>query len=230
MAKPIMAPESFVDLPFPVKGVNVATELEHQPAQTTPLGQNVRAFEPSTQRARGGARPGLTEYLPSQVAGIASKIQHLNIIVDPTTAFLLAAQDGGDIPDPSTNNLSLRNPGRFVRRGGSAIQPNRNLKGLGAPKPPPPPGATYSIDFKAHVFRVVGGGNFNPQEDTSSIGPGSGYTQTLTVTAPDGTSFAVTATLIVDGGNNVTSNTVTVSPSSPVNGWFGGGTLTATPI
>jgi hypothetical protein len=134
MGKPIIAPESFVDLPFPVKGIDVATELEHQPPQTTPVGVNVRAFEPSTQRARGGARPGLVEYLNTQVAGFASKIQHLNVIVDPTTDALTSEDDTGDtIEDPSTNNLSIRNPvpHRRVRRGGSGGQPNKKKK-----KPP----------------------------------------------------------------------------------------------
>ncbi len=130
MPKPILAPESFVDLPFPIKGIDVATELEHQPAQTTPVGQNVRAFEPSTQRARGGARPGLVEYIPSQVLGFPSKIQHLNIIVDPTEAALVADDNSGSdadtIADPSTNNLRIRNLGRRVRRGGSGRQPNIN--------------------------------------------------------------------------------------------------------
>ena len=151
MAKPIQAPESFVDLPFPVKGIDVATELELQPKGTTPLGQNVRAFEPSTQRARGGARPGLVKYINTQVLGLPSTIQHLNIIVDPTEAAL-NFDFTGDLPDPSTNNLRVRNWGRLVRRGGSGAQPNihppKGFQKVPTPPPPPAPGG-YPIPLPA---------------------------------------------------------------------------------
>lgn len=118
-------PESLESLPFPMHGVNLVTEFESQPPQTTPIGVNVRAFDSLALRNRGGSRPGLAEYIPQTVLGFPSTIQHLNIIVDPTVAGLTF--DGSDLPpdetilDPSTNNHRVRNPppGRQVRRRGS---------------------------------------------------------------------------------------------------------------
>lgn len=80
MAKPIEAKESFVDLRFPAKGIDLSQAFGQQQPGTTPLGQNVRAFEPSTARARGGQRPGLLKYLPGQVNGTGA-IQDLNVVV-----------------------------------------------------------------------------------------------------------------------------------------------------
>ncbi len=130
--KPITNNEKFVDILFPVHGINVACEIEQQPEQTTPIGENVRACEPGTQRLRGGARPGLSKYLPQLPSG-PTKVQHLNIVVDPTTDALLGNNDtnrtggGGFVLDPSTNNLSFRNPGRFVRSGGSGAAISRRV-------------------------------------------------------------------------------------------------------
>jgi hypothetical protein len=70
------------DLFFPINGVDVSSSLELQTPDTTPLGTNVRAFEPTTNRARGGSRPGLSKFIPA-VPSNSSVIQHLNVIVDP---------------------------------------------------------------------------------------------------------------------------------------------------
>ncbi len=136
MAKQPADNESLEDLPFPLRGVNLIKEFEAQPQGTTPTGVNVRAYETLTQRNRGGSRPGLTEYIESTVLGFPSLIQHLNIIVDPTTAALLNddGNPGGPdtVNDPSTSNLSQRIPTgqtRHVRKGGSGVQPNHKLPG-----------------------------------------------------------------------------------------------------
>jgi hypothetical protein len=124
--KPVQPRESLEELTFPERGLDVSIELESQPAETTPDAVNVRGFEPSTNRQRGAARSGLVKYIDDRVNGL-SKIQHLNIIVDPTTDALISDDAEGEISDPSTNNLSVRNPGgrRRLRRGGSGRQPNR---------------------------------------------------------------------------------------------------------
>jgi hypothetical protein len=123
-------PESIEEASFPSHGINLVQEFEQQPQGTTPLGTNVRAYEALTQRNRGGSRPGIVPYINSQVGGLSSVIQHLNLIVDPTTDALLIDDPVDGIPDPSTNNLSIRNPppARLVRNGGSGQQPNRNKK------------------------------------------------------------------------------------------------------
>ncbi len=75
-------PQQIADVFFPINGVDVSTALEKQVPDTTPVGINVRAFEPTTNRARGGSRPGISQYVPAQPAGL-SPIQHMNVIVDP---------------------------------------------------------------------------------------------------------------------------------------------------
>jgi hypothetical protein len=56
-----------IDLQFPAKGINLATELILQPILTTPAAVNVRTFEQLTQRGRGGSRPGLSKYVADKV-------------------------------------------------------------------------------------------------------------------------------------------------------------------
>lgn len=92
------APPDISDLFFPINGTDVSIELEQQTSDTTPLGVNVRAFEPTTQRARGGSRAGLGQYIPEQlphdyVSG-SRVIQHLQVIVDPSAQAL-----GASFPD-----------------------------------------------------------------------------------------------------------------------------------
>jgi hypothetical protein len=81
MPKTIKAPESFADLPFPKKGIDLFTRFGMQRYGTTPIGQNVRAFEPTTNRSRGGQRPGLVKYLANQPAGIVWVPQDLTVMV-----------------------------------------------------------------------------------------------------------------------------------------------------
>jgi hypothetical protein len=49
-------------------------DLQAQPdpnvwANTTPVGVNVRGYEPLSQRRRGGSRAGLSQYIPQQMNG-----------------------------------------------------------------------------------------------------------------------------------------------------------------
>lgn len=131
VAEKTKSPESFVPLLFPTKGLEVTSEFSSQPQQTTSQANNVRGFEPTTGRERGGQRPGVSRYLPQLAT--AGKIQHLNFIVDPQADALIADIDDLSpdfIDDPSTNNnvagRGPRNNGRRVRRGGSGRQSNRN--------------------------------------------------------------------------------------------------------
>jgi hypothetical protein len=79
--QPIAGQEQLVDMVFPVKGVDLSQAFGVQPQGTTPVGVNVRAYEPATARARGGARPGLSRYIPAQVGGSPALIQDLNYVV-----------------------------------------------------------------------------------------------------------------------------------------------------
>src|SRR5260370_108963 len=108
--RPIQTGEALTEMPFPLQGIDVSTEYELQPAETTPTGLNVRGYEPGTMRARGGSRPGILQYVPQQVPAGAHLIQHLNYVVDPTEDALLTGFDpldgggAGGQADPSTNN------------------------------------------------------------------------------------------------------------------------------
>jgi len=131
--------EQMMDFLFPFNGIDLYSAFATQRQGTTRTGVNVRAFEPSTQRARGGNRPGLSKYIPPQLPTGAHLVQHLSIIVDPTP---LATQDDAELDDPNSvvdptdnppgsdptnfKDLRVRNRGRRVRKGGWGRQPNRN--------------------------------------------------------------------------------------------------------
>lgn len=126
MPKPSMTPDQLANMPFPRNGLYVSTGFGEQPPGTTPIGQNVRTYEALTMRARGGSREGLSQYIPAQVSGVFSKVQHLNYIVDPTEAALTDDFSGPDaLPDGQLEPYPGF-PGQFVRIGGSGKQPNRN--------------------------------------------------------------------------------------------------------
>lgn len=87
--------DQLAELLFPLQGIDEAREFEEQRQGTTPVGVNVRAFEPLTQRARGGARPGLVEYVPARVNG-AQAIQLLDAVcVTTDPAAMGGVVDGG---------------------------------------------------------------------------------------------------------------------------------------
>jgi hypothetical protein len=147
MAKKAPNNDSFVDLAFPVSGIDLTTEFEEQRQGTTQEGVNVRTYEPILNRARGGQRAGLGRYIDHTVGVLDAEgsdapghvIQHLAIIVDPTVEGLLSDDDllGGPrrVNDPSTSNRRLRIPlgqTRTVRAGGTGAstqkgQPRKTL-------------------------------------------------------------------------------------------------------
>ena len=67
--KPIQADEVLSDLPFPLHGIDRSLGFSSQPGGTTPTGQNVRAHEPRSARAKGGSRPGLSRFIDSSLGG-----------------------------------------------------------------------------------------------------------------------------------------------------------------
>src|SRR5258708_4052448 len=81
--RPILPKDSFIDITFPIQGIDVSAALMLQRPKTTPVGNNVRAFEPGTNRARGGSRPGVQKYIQTRVAGTFN-IQGIDTLVDMT--------------------------------------------------------------------------------------------------------------------------------------------------
>ncbi len=90
-----MAGETQQDLPFPMRGINRSTEYELQPQGTTQTAQNVRGVEPSTNRERGGSRPGLSKFVGTRPAGVESGIQDLNVVVTAAVEALGAQFETG---------------------------------------------------------------------------------------------------------------------------------------
>ncbi len=121
---------------FPLSGVDAEQPFDLQPPGTTPTALNVCSVDPSTNRARGGSRPGLGRFLPPLAT--LGEIQELEIIVDPQAEALTA--DFGELPigdliqfewidDPTlgfNRYGTLRNLGQ-VKRGGNGRDTGWNL-------------------------------------------------------------------------------------------------------
>ena len=71
------------DLPWPSGGLIESTAYESQPRESTVDCQNVRAYEPSTGRSRGGQRAGLVKHADARTAD--GKVQTLGQVVARTT-------------------------------------------------------------------------------------------------------------------------------------------------
>lgn len=133
------ANEKYVDLEFPLGGVSLLQEYQEQPPGTTPVGENVRGVNPDTLRERGGSRAGLVRYCPIQIPSGVGLIQHLNVIVDPTTDALI---QNFEVPDDTWVEDPL-NLGTFVPPGGWGVPPNPNAT------QPPDPTATLAFEQSA---------------------------------------------------------------------------------
>lgn len=73
---------------FPLSGIDTSAAFHAQKPGTAVDGVNVRSFEPSTDRARGGSRPGLARFCPAQING-TNAIQDITAIVLPKSSFAL---------------------------------------------------------------------------------------------------------------------------------------------
>lgn len=62
-----------LEFPFPLKGKNENYSASEQPPLTSPDLQNVRPYDTSEERARGGQRPGLDKWGAGNQIGGASQ-------------------------------------------------------------------------------------------------------------------------------------------------------------
>jgi hypothetical protein len=228
-----MDPEQLEDLTFPINGIDVSMEYQLQPADSTRIGLNVRGYEPSTMRQRGGSRAGLAKYVPAQIPGGPFLIQHLNYIVDPQGDSLLTSGDtfGGTAPgiyilDPSSNNGGPGGgfgivTGKVILSGGNVIggiSPLPFTTGLGARNP----------------GRMIlnGGSGIAPNRTIYTKQSTTTYTLMASATsAPDdGTIVTLTATIVKNmvgqSGRNVSISTN--PPGRPGDGSSGLTDLTGT--
>lgn len=99
-----MSEPVYPEVQFPFLGVDLTEETADQKPGTTEVGENVRSLDPRSRRVRGASRSGLSKLLPPQADGTATLIQHLNVIVDPTTAALHVSFDPDPDPPPPRQN------------------------------------------------------------------------------------------------------------------------------
>lgn len=90
------AKESLAKLMFPANGIDLNAAFSKQRQGTTPSGVNVRTFEPSTNRARGAQRSGVSRYLNARVNG-AKLVQEVGIIVSVTAATPMQTSGSGRV-------------------------------------------------------------------------------------------------------------------------------------
>ncbi|MGE3778337.1 MAG: hypothetical protein AB7F89_14215, partial [Pirellulaceae bacterium] len=88
-------PDKFLPLKFPFRGVDVSQETLTQPPDTSPVGQNVRAYDAGQDRRRGGSRAGISRFIDDQVSG-ENLIQFLGTIVTTTDEAMGWAFEGRD--------------------------------------------------------------------------------------------------------------------------------------
>lgn len=125
--------EQFADFQFPAYGIDRTRSNQEQPAGSTILGQNVRTFEPSTGRGRGGSRPGVLPYVNDPLPGA---IQNITSVVTVDGTALLANYDDTppDLYDPSDfggfpswpPGRESRTPNLGIPDGGWGVPPWKN--------------------------------------------------------------------------------------------------------
>ena len=111
-----MNKESYVEIPFPVGGLDESGAYHKQSPPTTPDCLNVRAFEPAKGRNRGGQRSGLERFCPVVLNG-TNPIQDLNAVTSAGSGPL----GSGRIYIHSTDPCHIiDNQGNLVFRHGQA--------------------------------------------------------------------------------------------------------------
>lgn len=117
-----MPAEDFITVHFPMAGIDVGVAYSAQPprdtgaagyARSAAEAENVRGWEPSQDRCRGGSRSGLTK-VGGGLVGSGAQIQALGVVIDPIADAL------------SSSVQSYYPPGDYYIDGGSYPYPNPN--------------------------------------------------------------------------------------------------------
>ncbi len=140
-------------LHFPLGGIAVSTAFGKQPtveinksigwyARTTPAAMNVRGYDQSALKARGGSRPGLGRYIDVRLPGA---IMGLNVVV------------GVGYTDPGGGPVQSSNSGRLVT-GVFVANGNIRIAGAGADSFVIPTNGTGALNSTGLVFSAANGG------------------------------------------------------------------------
>jgi hypothetical protein len=96
--------DAFLDLPFPLRGLNTNTSFDAQPPGTSRSMLNCRGYEPTGGMERGGQRSGLTRYCAGQING-SLPIQDINHIA---TSVGIPVTNPGDMAVPLSSGGSVK--------------------------------------------------------------------------------------------------------------------------
>jgi len=84
----------YVDIPFPVKGLDEGGPFARQPPLSTADCQNVQPFDPLTGRLRGAQRGGLVKHLDDQISGSTSIQEITHCVADASSVTPFASFAG----------------------------------------------------------------------------------------------------------------------------------------
>ena len=184
-----MAEPQYPDFVFPLGGISRVGEQGQQKPGTTQTGVNVRSLDPHVRRLRGASRCGLSKFVPDQADGTSTLIQHLNVIVDPTTAAMLVnftdppigspppppgSPDPFQVPDPPTSGPTDPDDPNYRGPPDKAEPPGGN--GWTPWPTVPPDSGGGEPDVPTVIFRHVDetGGDVTEYDASHSFGTVSG--------------------------------------------------------
>jgi len=203
------AGEQSLDIHFPTGGLSLQYGYSRQPnvpmgggmyGRTTPVAKNVRVYDPRTDRARGGQRPGAVKFIEGQVNGSAA-IQEIASVT----------QMEGTVPGSGTLIdvfLGFARPGVLTATGyGTVYGTYNSLAGQQQDAE-----AKWTVYGPGSVSAVAfASGGSNPSYTTIGIADGTGVTQTLGF---DGTGDDSKYVIVVNG-RRTTATAQTVPGTSP---------------
>lgn len=162
--------ENTLPLEFPKSGVHRGTEFELQPVLTTPVGANVRGYEPTLLRFRGGSRCGTSKLIADRVNG-DSPVQHLNTLTYQDADALLTQYESSfssalrypRIIDPSSNCRGTHPQCEHPTSGDfpfmpPEVPPSSGVPGGGPPGGPNTPGSPTAYRNPGRLIRRGGNG------------------------------------------------------------------------
>lgn len=151
-------------MPWPNLGLVESTGYETQPRNSTVECENVRAWEPSTGRARGGQRAGLTKYVNDRTS--ANNVQDIGQVVTRSTPSAQTEVGARDVVSYAVTN------GTVAKFTTSAF--TTATGGSGALS------TTTPVIFSAELFGTV---YFADGDSTKEYAPGTNTVSTWTPSA-----------------------------------------------
>jgi hypothetical protein len=205
--------QAISEMRYPSRGIDLTQEVSGQPPLTTPIGKNVRVFEPMTRRGRGGSRPGTLPIPPGQVPAGAHLIQMLNTVVTTDADYL-------PITVPIPPNPVFPNPSSPGLPAYWGFYPTGVPRTTRSPQDSFPPGGTGFTPTKSsaqtHHLTIYGPSAVKNFSDTQVWVPGEPFftgflapfdTLTATYSSPGDAAMSPVGTYPVNVVPSLTNNT-----------------------